>query len=114
MPAVFDGPVMKGGKGRGPNRPGGRPKGGKGRGKSQGKASKGQQQGQQLQSWRAGESTTTPDGRLKCFRFQRGLCNNPNCDEVHVCTVCNGNHPAKDCPRRPKSGDSAGRPANFQ
>ena len=85
MPAVFDGPVIKGGKGRMPTRPGNKPKGGKGQGKSQGKTGKGQQQAQQSQSWRAGESTTTPDGRLKRFRFQRGLCGSSSCDKVHVC-----------------------------
>ena len=66
------------------------------------------------QKWDAGETNTTPDGRLKCFRYQRGKCSDPRCDKVHVCLVCNGEHPKKACPRRPKFGDAAGRPSSFQ
>ena len=75
-------------------------------------------------SWRAGESAKTPDGRTKCFKYQRGACTGA-CDRVHVCLVCYGQHPASQCPRRPAAspataqdaalgGDAAGRRANVQ
>ena len=75
-------------------------------------------------SWRGGESAKTPDGRAKCFKYQRGACTGA-CDRVHVCLVCNGQHPANQCPRRPAAsstaaqdaalgGDAAGRRANVQ
>ena len=75
-------------------------------------------------SWRGGESAKTPDGRAKCFKYQRGACTGA-CDRVHVCLVCNGQHPANQCPRRPAAsstaaqdaalgGGAAGRRANVQ
>ena len=74
-------------------------------------------------SWRAGESAKTPDGRAKCFKYQRGACTGA-CDRAHVCLVCGGQHPANQCPRRPAAsstaakdaalgGDAAGRRANV-
>ena len=79
-------------------------KGGKG-----GKAGKGgkSDKGGKAGTWRQGTSNTTPDGRLKCFRFQRGACTG-GCGKVHSCLVCNGNHGANSCPRKPAQGDAAG------
>ena len=107
---------------------------GKGRAKGRGKQQQGrQQQFQQRQQpqqqpqqqprqndrsqgsrWSDGERNVTPDGRMKCFRYQRNKCTDPNCPRVHVCLVCNGKHPKIECPKRPRGGDAAGRPANFQ
>jgi len=47
----------------------------------------------------------TPDGREKCFRYQRGRCN--GCDRVHSCVYCNGPHPGRDC-KMNRKGDAAG------
>ena len=57
-------------------------------------------------SWRAGESNFTPDGRAKCFKFNKGKCDG-SCGYVHACLVCNGSHPISECPRRPKSAPPA-------
>jgi hypothetical protein len=52
-----------------------------------------------------GENPKTPDGRDKCYKFQRGNC--PcNCGRVHTCLRCNGPHPMNACPSTP--GASAG------
>ena len=107
-------PVMyeHGAKGRG-KRTGGR--GGKGagnRGNAKGRGKKGVTH-HNSGGWSAGEQNSTPDGRLKCFRFQRGKCTDPRCDKVHSCLVCNGPHGKKDCPRRQSAGDAAGRPSHL-
>ena len=99
-PAAFVPPASKGkgkqskGKGKGKNNK-------KGGGKQQGGA-----------SWRANESTVTPDGRMKCFKFQKGKCPG-NCGKVHTCLVCNGKHPVTKCPQRPQLGDAAGSASQF-
>ena len=41
------------------------------------------------------EYIQTPDGRHKCFRFQKEKCN--GCDRVHTCTICNAPHPKVRC-----------------
>ena len=74
-------------------------RGAKGGGKKGGRGRDGAAKG-----WRAGGSRTTPDGRFKCFRYQRGKCDG-KCGMVHSCYVCNGPHPMKECTRRPPSGD---------
>ena len=51
----------------------------------------------------------TPDGRLICFAYQRGNCNN-QCGKVHVCSICGDKHPKKDHARLTAGGDAAGRP----
>ena len=102
----------KGGKGAKGNPKGG--KGGKDKGKGKRQNQQPQQQQQQGQRWTSGESNETPDGRMKCFRYQRGKCTDANCGRVHACLVCNGKHPKMHCPLRPRDGDAAGRPANFQ
>ena len=93
------------GKGKGSGR--------KGRGKNSGQGSGGKgKPTSDKTSWKSGTSNNTPDGRLKCFRYQRGNCDG-NCGRVHSCLVCNGPHPVKDCPRLPKQGDAAGRAGSF-
>ena len=52
--------------------------------------------------WTSAASNTTPDGRLKCFKFQREKCFVKDCPRVHVCLVCNGDHPKIRCPKKPK------------
>ena len=70
--------------------------------------------------WKSTSTNVTPDGRLKCFAFQRGKCQG-GCGKVHVCLICNGDHPMTQCHRKPKAppppgsaasaSDAAGRPA---
>ena len=43
----------------------------------------------------------TPDGREKCFAFNRDNCNNAACQRVHVCLHCNGPHTRSKCPTAP-------------
>ena len=89
-----------------------------GRGRSSGKgASGGRSRGKGRAKgggWRAGQQNTSPDGRLKCFRYQRGTCTG-SCGKVHACLACGGPHPQSQCTRRPtnaqKGGDAAGRAA---
>ena len=88
------------------------PAGAKGRGKGRGGKGKGV-------GWRAQSNPRTPDGRLKCFRYQRNKCPG-NCGKAHVCLVCNGAHPASKCHLRPAqaappgggppAGDAGGTP----
>ena len=91
---------------------GGKGKGAKGKGK--GKQRGGNQGGGNFgtagpANWRAGQSNTTPDGRMKCFKFQRGKCSG-GCGKVHQCLVCNGEHGMQNCPRKSSggSGDAPG------
>ena len=70
--------------------------------------------------WKSAATNTTPDGRLKCFAYQRGKCRGA-CGKVHACLICNGDHPMTQCHRKPKASpppggaavaaDAAGRPA---
>ena len=87
--------------------PWGRGKGDRGRrgkGTGKGKGSKDNRKS----GWRSGQSGFTPDGRMKCYRYQRNQCSG-GCNKVHACLVCNGNHPMISCPRRPpRTGDAAG------
>ena len=73
-------------KGAAPKAAGQPRKGGKGGGKSSGK------------------TANTPDGRQKCFDYQKGKCTGPTCPNgrVHVCIYCDGPHPASECPQRPQ------------
>ena len=50
----------------------------------------------------ANKSANTPDGRQKCFDYQRGKCTGPSCPNgrVHVCIYCDGPHPGDECPQR--------------
>ena len=77
-------------------------------GKGRGKGNKGRGRGDQRTGWKSGGSGRTPDGRLKCFRYQRKKCQG-NCGKVHTCLLCNGPHPMVECDRRPaRTGDAAG------
>ena len=47
----------------------------------------------------------TPDGRPLCFKFNNSdKCTAKNCNFVHLCQKCLGNHPKSACP---KKGDTA-------
>ena len=74
-----------------------------GKGKGGGKGKSGKRTG-----WRSSQSNSTPDGRAKCFKYQKGQCNG-GCGRVHACLVCGGPHPMTQCPRKPAGGDAAGR-----
>ena len=87
-----------GNTGRGNSSGGGRGGGGRGGGRGGGNGQGG---------WRNGASNFTPDGRSKCFAYQKGKCRG-NCGYVHACLVCNGPHPAMHCPRRPASASGGG------
>ena len=52
----------------------------------------------------AGKTATTPDGRQKCFDYQRGKCTGFTCPNgrVHVCIYCDGAHPGSECTQRPQ------------
>ena len=47
-------------------------------------------------------TTSTPDGRQKCFKYNKGTCTSGACPDgrIHVCLKCDGPHPAKECPQR--------------
>ncbi len=64
----------------------------KGKGKGKGGKTKGKD------AQKPAEILKTPDGRFKCFRYQRGNCKDPKCGNVHVCLICNGAHGKRDCP----------------
>ena len=98
-PNQLDQSAVKG-KGKGKK---GKGKKGESKGKVKGQETKGIGKG--AGSWKAGMSNITPDGKLKCFAFQRGRCAG-NCNMAHACQVCNGPHGLKDCPRKP--GDATG------
>ena len=70
----------------------------KGKGKGKGKGS----------SWKQMRNPSTPDGRQKCYRYNKGTCPG-DCGRVHSCLICNGPHPQTSCPKKPRSGDAAGR-----
>ena len=56
-------------------------------------------------SWKSGLTTKTPDGRQKCFPFQRKAgCTRKDCDKIHACLVCNGPHGQHACPQKPAGG----------
>ena len=64
-------------------------KGGKGKGKTKAVAR---------------EQTKTPDGKPICFPYQRGKCSRgSNSKFVHVCQLCLGPHPRKDCKTAPQA-----------
>jgi len=46
----------------------------------------------------------TPDGRQKCFAYNKGGCKDPKCARAHVCLRCNGPHPAFQCPGKQAGG----------
>ena len=69
----------------------------KGKGKGKGSSSKGKS-GKQRQPGTNGERRNTPDGRQKCFAYNREGCHDKNCGRVHVCLFCAGPHPATACP----------------
>jgi len=81
----------------------------KGGGKAEGKS----KQSSNCSGWDAHEKGKTPDGRDKCYRYQRDQCNG-RCGRVHVCVVCDGPPPKRSCPLRPQGqGDAAGSAARF-
>ena len=82
---------------------GSRPAKGKGRkGKGKGKSKT------KPDGWKLTKNPMTPDGRQKCFRYNKETCPG-DCGRVHVCLVCGGPHPLTKCPQKPRSGDAAGR-----
>jgi hypothetical protein len=94
---------------------------GDGKGRSDGgKKGKGGGKQNRRTGWKSTSTNTTPDGRLKCFAYQRGK-RQGGCGKVHVCLICNSDHPMTQCHRRPKASpppggaavasDAAGRPA---
>ena len=76
-------------------------KGGKG-GKGGKGAAREPQTPPKTKAWKKGRNNLTPDGRLKCFKYQRDKCKEKNCAKVHVCLVCNNDHPMIRCDRKPK------------
>ena len=57
-------------------------------------------------TWAAARNPVTPDGRQKCYKFQKGRCSG-ECGRVHICLLCNGDHPMMKCPKRPGQGRPA-------
>ena len=47
-------------------------------------------------------TTTTPDCRQKCYKYNKGTCTASTCPDgrVHVCLKCDGPRAAKDRPQR--------------
>jgi hypothetical protein len=80
-------------KGKGQGRHDSKPNnnsGGKGGGKQNSKSEKSNN--------RKFENATTPDGREKCFRYNKKTGCPGNCGRVHVCLMCNEPHPKTECP----------------
>ena len=61
--------------------------------------------------WKNQVNPNTPDGRQKCFKYNKGTCQG-GCGRVHTCLVCNGAHPMIQRTSKPPGGgkgDAAGR-----
>ena len=76
------------------------PQKGKGKGNSKRKAGH-NKKGKGKMSAADHDRGKTPDGREKCFAFNRDSCHNAACQRVHVCLHCNGPHPRSKCPTAP-------------
>ena len=72
------------------------PQGGKGKGKGKNNNSKSKRS--KTDRW------TTPDGRQKCFAYNKEGCQDRACQRVHVCLRCGGAHPAYECTLPPSGG----------
>ena len=59
--------------------------GGKGGGKGSGKGKR---------------KNKTADGREICFSYSNGNCQKAECARTHVCQICEGQHPATECPNK--------------
>lgn len=44
-----------------------------------------------------GKASKTPEGRMICFRFQKGACKEKQCRFAHVCQRCFGRHGFAQC-----------------
>lgn len=78
----------------------------KGTGKSSSPSAKSKGKGKQAKGGKAKKfikaiHSKSPDGRNLCHRFQVGLCSNPSCGFVHMCSQCLGDHSAENCPTSP-------------
>ena len=59
----------------------------------------------QLQANLPGKSSA-PGGVLSCNKFNAGECSRTNCKYPHICSLCQHNHPAKECRSRPVASNS--------
>ena len=50
--------------------------------------------------------TSASGGFLSCNKFNAGNCNSTNCQDPHICSVCQHNHAAKECRSRPAASNS--------
>ena len=78
----------------------------KGKGKGHGKAAA---KGKSKFKAQHGDRAKTPDGREKCFAYNREGLHNQNCQRVHVCLGCNGPHPRSQCTVPPLEGGKGGK-----
>ena len=62
----------------------------------------------QLQANSAGKTSASSasKGVLSCNKFNAGECSRTNCKYPHICSLCQHNHPAKECRSRPVASNS--------
>ena len=63
------------------------------------------QQGDQKSGWKSWTKYKSEDGKLRCFKFQRGTCTDTSAEHLrerpHECQLCGSkDHGLKACPRR--------------